>query len=232
MNTHTTASSKDNSLDAAPGGMAADTKRQYFEASAAPRLERNRMWVIALGSIALNLVLAGAIVGMQPLVKIETYAVTKADGGRVVVDGEPIGKWVPDKEIINYFLAEWVRSLKDINGTTLASTVKRSSEMVIGVATQQLFDQRTKDNPFTLLNESPGLVRTVDITSINSISDSASLIRFTTTTRRAGVAAKVEAFVLSATFTRVKPTTREEVARNPAGLYVTTFDLREEAIPK
>lgn len=232
MNTPNTASSKDGSLDAAPGVMAATTERQYFEASAAPRIERNRMWVIAGLSIGLNIVLGSAIWQMMPLKTIETYQVTKADGGRLVVDGEPLGKWVPDKEIINYFLAEWVRSFKDINSATLAATVKRSAEMVVGVAVQQLTDERIKDNPFTLLNESPGLVRTVEVTSINSVNDNVSLIRFTTTTRRAGIAPRSEAFVLTATFTRVKPTTREEVARNPAGLYITNFDLREEAISK
>jgi type IV secretory pathway component VirB8 len=228
--------SKDNSklepLDAAPGDIAADTGRKFFEASAMPRVERNRMWALLVLSLGLNVVQGIGTYSLFPLKTVETILVNKSDNGRLTSDGEPIGKWIPDRDMISYFLSEWTRSVFVINAATLDATNKRAAEMATGIASQQLRDLRSKENPFVLLQEAPGMVRTVDIISVNYLSDTAALVRYRTTTLRAGTAARVETFALSIVFTKVKPTTREEAARNPAGLYITNFSRDEESISK
>ncbi len=200
----------------------------FFDRSAKPRVERNRWFVITALLASGYLPLLITLMMLFPLKTVETYLVTKAPGGRAIVDGQPIGTWVPDQEMIGFFVNDWARSVWDINASTLARTTKQSAEMTVGNAIEQLKALRVKDNPFALLNEAPGLVRTYENVSINFINDNTAFLRFNTTTLRPGIESKVRTYALTATFTRIKPATKAESLRNPAGLFITNFSHSEE----
>jgi type IV secretion system protein TrbF len=217
--------------DFAPGEISSDTAREHFERGAAPKIERNRMFLIACILAAGNLAQGIGMSMLFPLKTVETQIVRSEQGGRLAADGVAVGNWTPEKDEIGYFLNKWASSVYDINQQTIDGTIRESTEMTIGNATAQLRDLRTKDNPLVLLKRNPNLVRTYEYVSINFIEDNVAFLRFKTITRDGGEP-KVVYYAMRITFTRVKPTTREQIMRNPAGLFITSFNPTEEAQSK
>lgn len=218
--------------DFAPGDISSDTARRYFDRGTQPSIDRNRSYLL---SVILAAGLAGCvwiIAGLLPLKTVETFQVNKVEGGRLVVDGEPVGKWSPDSDSIAYFLNQWAKNVFDINTSTLDSTTAESGQMVVNAAVAQLADLRNRDNPYALLRKCAGLIRTYDYKTVNFVKDDVALLRFKTTTRCPNAAPKVDAYAMTVSFVRVKPSTREQVMRNPAGLYISNFNLTEESLSK
>lgn len=218
--------------DFAPSPINEDTSRIYFDRGARPIIQRNHANLISL-ILAVGLAGAAWSFGLLiPLKTVETFQVTKVDGGRLVTDGEPVGRWSPDSDSIAYFINNWGKNVFDINASTIESTIAESSQMTVGTAVEQLRELRRKDNPLALLRESPGLSRQFKHTSINFIKDDVALLRFRTITRAPGIQPKEQAYAMTVTFVRVKPTTRAQVMQNPAGLFISNFNLTEEALSK
>jgi len=218
--------------DFAPGNLNQDTARVYFERGVAASIQRNHAYLL---SLILAIGLAGvpwAAGYLLPLKSVETFVITKTDGGRLVADGEPVGKWSPDSDSIAYFIGYWARNVFDINRSTVESTIAEASSMVVGNAIEQLRDLRKRDNPLALLRDAPNLSRTYEYKTINFIRDDVALLRFKTITRIPGTQPKEQSYAMTVTFVRVKPTSREQVMRNPAGLFISNFNLTEETLSK
>lgn len=227
MNTLTQPSNAEPIPPFTPG---AATESAFFEAAGKPRVERNRFFLVSLVLAVGYPLMGAAFMTLLPLKTVETYLVHKADGGRAVADGTPLGTWSPDRDMISYFVNDWARNVFDINPSTITLTTSNAMRMTVGTATEQLSEHRRKDNPYALLNEAPGTTRTYEHKSINFLSDNTVLLRFNTDKRRPGQRPEIKAYALSATFTRNKPTSSAEILRNPAGLYITNFSLSEEAV--
>lgn len=219
-------------VDAAPGDISAQAARTNFEMSGMPIVASNRSYVLAIISALTSLGLAWALAILLPLKTVELYGIRPMEGGRLAADGEPIGRWSPDADAIAYFVNQWGKTLFDINSSTIDDTIVASSQMVVGSAVDQLRELRRKDNPYALLRERPGLIRTYEYKSVNFIKDDVALLRFKAITRVVGAEPKIVHYSLTTTFVRIRPTTREQVMRNPAGLFISNFDLTEETLTK
>lgn len=215
--------------DFAPGPISKDASIKHFERGAKASLERNRWFFVSV-------ILGAALVAngvawnvLLPLKSVETYQVNQVDKGRLVVDGTPLGSWAPDDDAVDYFLNQWANKTWDINGATIEGTIAESAEQAVGTAKVQLQEMRKKENPYTLLKDYPGYSRTYETISINKVKDDVRLIRFRTITRLAPTAPpRTTTYALTVTFTRIKPRTRADVLKNPAGLYITSFNPTEE----
>jgi len=217
--------------DFAPGSIADDTARKYFEAGGRSQVQENRWFLIAV-ILALVLIIESiAISFLFPLKSIETIVVTKSDGGRLASDGTTVGNWVPENDAIAYFINKWCNSVFDVNRVTINGTIKESAEIAVGTAAAQLRELREKDNPLISLKNDPEYSRSYEYISINFIQDNVAFLRFKTITRRGNIP-QVSTFAMRVTFTRVKPTTRSEVMKNPAGIFITSFNITEEALAK
>ena len=219
--------------DFAPGTISKDTAEEYFDRGARSRIAANRWCVIAailaVGHVANGLAWNIAL----PLKSVETFQVNKVEGGRLVADGTAVGNWAPDSDSIAYFLNKWASNVFDVNRANIDGTLTASNELVIGSAKAQLQEIRRKDNPLISLRDYPEYSRTYDFTTINFIKDDVALIRFRTITRLAPDAAPTTTtYAMTVSFTRVKPTTRAEVMKNPAGLFITNINLTEESVTK
>lgn len=213
--------------DFAPGDVANDTARIHFERGALPNIEKNRWFLIALVMGAGNLILGYGYVHLLPLKQIEPYAVQKAEGGRLVVDESPIGRWTPDKDSLAYHLNQWANDVYDINRSTIDRTLARSTALVVGNAVGQLRELRYANNPMVLLRDNLDYTRTYEFKTINFIKDDVALLRFRTITRTNGAVTENH-YAMTVTFTLIKPKTREQLITNPAGLYITNFHATEE----
>lgn len=206
-----------------------DTEREYFETGAGKTIERNRWFlmsiVLGLGMIA-N---AAAWFIAIPLKTVETIAVNKVEGGRLVSDGTPIGNWTPDKDSVSYFLNQWANNVYDVNRATIDATMREARELTLGDAAEQLKELRSKDNPYASLQNNLSYSRTYEFVTINFIEDNVAFLRFKTTTRKNNDPASTVLYAMKITFTRIKPTTRAQVVKNPAGLFITSFNVTEES---
>ncbi|CAM2961165.1 type IV secretion system protein [Janthinobacterium lividum] len=217
--------------DFAPGQIADDTARQHFESGARATIERNRWFLVSCG-LTVALVVQGALFNyLFPMKSVETIQVTKEAGGRLVADGVAVGNWTPDKDSIGFFLNRWANSVYDVNRATIDGTTREASELVVGTAQAQLKELRIKDNPFLALKNNANYSRTYEYKSINFIENDVAFLRFKTITRSNDQVTEMT-YAMSITFTRVKPTTREQLMRNPAGLFITSFNISEEALSK
>jgi type IV secretory pathway component VirB8 len=219
--------------DFAPGEMSKDTALEHFERGARPSLERNRWFLIAL-VLATGHVFNG--IGWNialPLKSVETFQVNKVDGGRLVADGTAVGNWAPDSDSIAYFLNKWANSAFDVNRATIEGTLTEAGGLVIGSAKAQLAELRKKDNPLVALRDFPGYNRTYEYITLNFVKDDVALLRFRTITRLSAEAAPMTVtYAMTVSFTRVKPTSRAEVMKNPAGLFITNINITEESVSK
>lgn len=214
--------------DAAPGDLALNPSIRHFELGANARIERNRWFLI---SMILALALIASTVSftfLLPLKTVETFQVTKTDGGRLVVDSTPVGNWEPDSDSITYFLNRWANTVWDVNHATVDSMIRESSLYVIGNAAAQLSEFRARDNPLMSLGKTPNYNRSYEFLSINYVKNDVGLLRFRTITR-AGDEVKQRVYLMTITFTRIKPKNMEQVVRNPAGIYITNFNVSEES---
>jgi type IV secretory pathway component VirB8 len=219
--------------DFTPGPTNQATAQQYFDRGAKKAVESNRWFLIAL-VLAVGHVLQGAAWnGFLPLKSVETYVVNQGDKGRLVADGTPVGTWTPDDDAIDYFVNQWASKTWDVNRATIESTFAESSELVVGTAKVQLQELRSKDNPLVSLHDNPGYSRTYEMISINKIKDDVRLLRFRTVTRLSPDSAPtITTYAMTVTNTRVKPRTRAEVMKNPAGIFITSFNPTEESVSK
>lgn len=219
--------------DFAPGPIAKDTAMEHFERGARPTLERNRMFLIALVLAAGHVANGIGWNVFLPLKSVETYQVNKVEGGRLVADGTAVGNWAPDNDSIAYFLNKWANSVFDVNRATIEGTLAEASELVIGSAKVQMQEMRRKDNPLVSLRDYPQYSRSYEFATLNFIKDDVALLRFRTISRLTPESQPtVVTYAMTISFTRVKPTTRAEVMKNPAGLFITNFNLTEESISK
>lgn len=214
--------------DFSPGEDGSAMAKQFLETIAESRVDTNFWRLISCLQSLMLVCGALALVILLPLKSVETIRVLQTTGGRLTSDGEVVGKWKPDQENINYFLNLWASKVFDINAATIDSTTRESSAIAIGTALQQLNELRTRENPYLLLRNSPGMTREYRFTSINMIDNQVALLRFKTLTRANGSVTTV-AFSMRITHTLIKPKTIDDVIKNPAGIFITSFNLSKES---
>lgn len=217
--------------DFAPGSISDDTARKYFESGSQPRIERNRWFLISILMAIVLILNAFGFNALLPLKTVETLKVSQEPGGRLVVDPTPVGRWEADKDNIAYFINQWGINVFDVNRSTIERTTAEASSLTIGNAVGQLRDLRTRDNPMLHLRDNPNFGREYEYRSINFIKDDVALLRFKTITRK-GEDVTTSYYAMTITFTQIKPKTREQVIRNPAGLFITNFNITEEVVAK
>lgn len=219
--------------DFTPGPTKQAAEQEYFARGSKKDVQNNRLFFIAVLLAAGHVLQGVAWNGFLPLKTVETIVVNQTDKGRLVADSTPVGTWAPDDDAIDYFVNQWANKTWDVNRATIENTFAESAEQVVGTAKVQLQELRGRDNPLVSLHDNPGYSRTYEFVSMNKVKDDVRLLRFRTITRLSPESAPVvTAYAMTVTFTRVKPRTRAEVMKNPAGLYITSFNPTEESVSK
>ena len=214
--------------DFAPGPIDQNVGQRYFDRGARVSVERNRLFVLAL-LLALAL-FANALLlwRLFPLTRVDAVVVREGAGGRLESTGERLGAWQPSQANLSYFLNQWADNVFDINPPTLERTTKDAGDMVTGVAKAQLTQLRQAENPWLLLKDHPGLIREYRFLSINFVEEHVALLRCETITHQ-GNREQSTIWLLRITFTIDPPHRVEDVIKNPAGLFITNFNVSKEA---
>lgn len=215
-----------------PGPIHEATARAYFARGSAEKLVGNHWRLFCFVLLFAQLASSAAIWQMVPLKTVEVYVATKQEGGRLTAD-ELSGKWVPDQDMILYFLSSWTSNLTEVNAATWERTTSYALEFTVNAAADQVRDflRRQENNPALLLRKNPNFVRTYELVSANIIDSGSALIRYRTTSRhQSGTAPDVVHYAITINYTRIKPTTRKQALSNPSGLAITSFNISEESL--
>ncbi len=213
-----------------PGPINESTVRKYFARGENLRLGGNRLFVVTVCLGLLNLVQAASLLAMVPLKTVKVVMMRESEAGRLAPDFNAMKAYVPDQNAIAYFLSEWADNVFDINSSVITQRLNDAGTEVIGDAVDQLRDLVRKENPLGRLHQYPYLRRTFRRLSVNFVSDDTALIRYELTERTGpGATPQRSVWAMTVTFTLVPPQTQEQINRNPAGLYITSFNNVQES---
>lgn len=214
-----------------PGPHEEAAVKQYFERGSREAIEASRWRVGALIAGLAAVAEAGALWSLFPLKTVETVALGKDQNNRMQVAGVA-GQVNPDDDVKMAWCSDWVALLTEITPVTWERNINDAARKTVGVATDQVstYLRRTSNNPALLLRENPNYVREYQRDTVNKVTKDVFLVRYRLTSRpRPGVTPEVKAFAMTITVAPVKPTSREDVFRNPSGLVATNFSLAEES---
>ena len=223
-------------LQQTPGPLLQAATQEYFARGSLQSIQIGHWKIFSSMLLVALMMLSAAMWQLIPLKTVEIVTVERVEGGggRVIAEAAITG-WKPTQDAIGYQFNNWTESVFDINYSTWKRNVDRATEMVSGTGLEQLRALLRKEdfNPAALIAEKPSFVRTYEFISLNFIKDDVALLRFKTTTRpTTGSTPVIKIFAMTLNFSFQPPTTQKEAVRNPAGLFITSFNLSEEATEK
>lgn len=202
--------------------------KAYLSAFEAPRASNRRlMLVVVLLAIAV-LGLTWTIKGMLPLRERVPYYVTVNQAtGAVAVTNDTAQRYTPSQATERYFLAKWAVDLLQIDDNTKTKGLPDSYAMLRGPALGEwqhfVFDTW---KPLDQLKQDPTtrLYATVDSSAL--VGDDSAVLRVSTHNAQ-GVYGKP--VIVTVKFAILPPRNDAEVLRNPAGIWITHFEVTNEA---
>lgn len=204
-------------------------KAEWAERMGGPVVERARWFLM---SICLVVALAAALwaIGQMAPLKTAVPYIIEVDK----VTGEAKASTVrPERFVVGeaqkkYFLGRWVRKTVELDPYTTEADIKEAFTFVRGKASDEYRALMTMLKPMERLAKEKGLTRVVSISTINFITTSSALIRFSAEERTIGSAPVTKRYVANIHFELVPPTTEKEILENPNGIFITHFAFQEE----
>lgn len=197
-----------------------------------PRLEANRVTVLLLGSLAVNIAMAIALASLMPLKeRIPYFVASDKDTGLVQVSALAARKFTPGEQNIKYFAAKFVRELLTIDPYRTRNEFLPSAKMmVLSKAKTQVENFLTADNTLERMDKDPSLARNVSLQRITILPSAenviTAIVKLTTLSGNSESTTVTRAITLHYVLEPVK--SDEEALHNPIGFYVTQFTIDEE----
>lgn len=213
----------------APGGPAINP--HMLERKSDTRLQMNRESVRSFLLVGVILVQAFALWGLAPLKEVKPYVVRVADNGSVEAVPAGVESYAPNEKTKVYLLGEFVTGMMTVDISLSKYRIKKSFGMTRGKAVQEYTDFiNVRDKPMEKLAEDSTRSRIATIVSMSPVEgQDIFLIRFKTEERSvSNPHPVVKRWVITTHYVIIPPKSEEEILANPAGLFVTHFDLREE----
>lgn len=198
----------------------------------APRLEANRLTLLLLGSLLVNIALGLSVAAMMPLKeKVPYFVASDKETGLVQVSPTAAQQFTPTEQNIKYFSAKFVRDLLTIDPyRSKTEFLPIAKTMVLSKAKTEINTFLSTDNTLEHMEKDPSLVRNVElrrITILPSAENVVTAIVKLTTISGSGVS-KVETKAVTLHYALEPVTSDSEAIRNPIGFYVTQFTIDEE----
>lgn len=221
---------QESEITTVPGTVSEAAQRTFYERGSGISLDRNHWRVATFGLTAAVLLCAVAIFRMLPLVRVQAVLVHESKSGELVAQPVDDRAFSPNQAAIAYALNDWAQNLMTVNATIQDELVGKALAMATGTGQDQVKAFYQVNNPVSILHKNPEFLRTYHYLSINFINANAALVRFQTTDRQAPGANPVsEIFDMTVSFAITPPKTVNQAVQNPAGVYVTSFNLNQES---
>jgi len=214
-----------------------EARRAYLESTGPAVVDRARLFValVIVGSIAV--IEAIALTTLIPLKELEPYVIKVDSKGNVQNDAaqhQRAADYTPERPVLEREIYEkFVERLYAINADypkVVQDGHIKAYAYTRGRAITEWKDFLAREQPYQRQAAQPGLIRTTELRTISFREDGKLvLVRFATSERSAErPTAIVREWLMTLQFVRQQSTDRDELRRNPLGIYITHFEIAEE----
>ena len=220
--------------DFGPDSITPGAKRAFFEMGAGKNITINRQSIVVL--LLSGALLFSGLANWQytNLHTVETKYVEVDSAGHLVhanasqdVMVSEQGNLKASNDTKASFASKWVESLFQINPSTIDVMVRRSSDYAVGNAVQQLKQWRNDHNPYFLMKDNQSFSQTYTYISHSFLGENVVYLRFKAVVYGNGAPVTT---TWAGTITLVHSSLAhvEDRIEDPAGLFVTDFQINEE----
>lgn len=213
----------------APPSVSSKASNAWYERFAAPKLQRNRLFVVTMSVIVLCVIMGIALIRLIPLKTVVPVLVNEHAGGRVSVHTIQInGAFTPTSASIDYFAAIWTKDLLSLSGGLTEKQLAHAYRLTRGNATDEFKSFINAHDPLGTLKEYPNRTKTVSVQSISPVKGNILVIRVHTSTLDVpNHYSKSQNLIVTVTYQINPPNRAKEILKNPIGFYVTDFQIQK-----
>ena len=208
-----------------------DGAQKFAEIYGSAMVNSGRMFVIAVIAILLAILAVGAVMGLTPLKEVAPYVIEVNSGTGLVNKPIEIQKITPNIAVVKAELAHWVEAVYAIDPLRTRDLYQYANVRARGKAIAQFSEFRVRERTFERLQKEQGLVREVQVTSVDASQNGVAFV-FLKTRERTGNQSPDESksrrFRLTIHYQLDPPTQEAELLANPLGVYVNYFNEIEE----
>lgn len=203
-------------------------EKRYFEAHGSPKVEASR-WFLFSVVLLIVLILQGvAIYQMLPLKTAVPYMVTLSRDKGVSAEVVEAKNFRPDENVKIFFLTKFVDNMRTLDPYLTQENLRNAFQVCRDKAVAEFTDFLNTEKPIQKLMSDKSLLRTLKFITVNpGTQDNIAFIRVKEV-ERTGAKESSKTYMFTIHYQIIPPTTFEMIQKNPAGIYVTHFDKREE----
>jgi type IV secretion system protein VirB8 len=223
---------------ALPDTALTQARKLFMDSMGDAHVSASRSFWCAMVFGVLALVEAFALKGMLPLKQTIPYVIkVEEKAGDTHTDRAaaiPAAQYDPAVTVIDRDLLNFVKALYAMNAEAVPLILQQQQMEGLAFtrdrATAEFKEFVNKEQVYQRMAKTPGLVRTVEKKTLSHRPDApVVLIRYSTIERtKAAPEGIVRNWVMAVTYARTQPSDKDEIDRNPLGIYVTNFDIQEE----
>ena len=205
--------------------------RKFAEIYGSSMVASGRMFVVAVIALLLAILSVGAVMGLTPLKEVAPYVIEVNTASGLASKPIEVQKISPNIAVVKSELAKWAESVYAIDPLRTRELYQYANVRARGKAIAQFSEFRSRERTFERLQKEPGLVREVQVSSVDASQSGVAFV-FLKTVERTGNQLKEEnrtrRFRLTIHYQLDPPTQEAELFANPLGVYVNFFNESEE----
>lgn len=211
-----------------------DSLRGWYEKYSRPVTERNKAYLVASGSIVVNVILSLALALLIPLKKDIPFVIEVNSNGIPVSKPIPIETQQPIRHSsIFYFSSIWIRNLLTIDPGLSHSYLVEDYKLSSGSGRNAFMSwiNNPHNNPLMILKTYPSERATVKITSLNFLGSNYDeiLVSATQFVSKNGNPSYTVNYTITISFTVSYPKTLRSAYQNPIGFNVVNLSISKGA---
>ena len=214
-----------------PVATLSDGADQFAEIYGSLQVNSNRYFVIGVLSLLVALASVATLVVLLPLKEVVPYVVEVNPGSGLVNKPIEVTKVSPNIAVVKAELGRWAEAVYTIDPLRTNDFFKYANIRSRSKAIAQFAEFREREQVFVRLQKEQGLVREVQVTSVDASQTGVAFI-FLKTMERTGNqsvdASKVKRYRLTLHYQIDPPREESALLANPLGLYVIYFNEAEE----
>jgi len=208
-----------------------DGAQQFAEIYGAAMVNSSRFFVISVASVVLAITAVATLAFLLPLKEVTPYVIEVNSGSGLVNKPIEVTKVSPNIAVVKAELARWAEAVYTIDPLRTNDFFKYANVRSRGKAVAQFAEFREREQVFVRLQREAGLVREVQVSSVDASQTGVAFI-FLKTLERTGSqsvdASRVKRYRLTLHYQIDPPREESALLANPLGLYVIFFNEAEE----
>lgn len=208
-----------------------DGANKFAEIYGSAMVNSGRLFVITVVSMLLAITAVGAVMVLTPLKEVTPYVIEVNSGSGLVNKPIEVQKITPNIAVVKAELGRWAEAVYTIDPLRTNDLFKYANVRSRGKAIAQFAEFRAREQVFARLQREAGLVREVQVSSVDASQTGVAFIFLKTLERTGNQSAedsKVKRYRLTLHYQLDSPREEAALLANPLGLYVNFFNEAEE----